>query len=129
MRGMRQRQHQSNKIFKQKLSKVMKRNLEVMQKSEHNIDKVWRERMVSLQQHYDNKIKALTQRLKQQQKKYCSEMKQLNHGLRVQLKNDTSYVVSIEENCDAVEDKNIKLKETITDLPQKLDSLKLSLAN
>ena len=32
MRGMRQRQHQSNKIFKQKLSKVMKRNLKVMQK-------------------------------------------------------------------------------------------------
>ena len=56
-------------------------------------------------------------------------MKQLNHNLRVQLKNDTSYVVSIEEKCDAVEDRNIKLKETITDLSQKFDSFKLSLVN
>ena len=56
-------------------------------------------------------------------------MKQLNHNLRVQLKKDTSYVVSVEEKCDAIEDENIKLKETVTDLSEQIDSLNLRLVN
>ena len=56
-------------------------------------------------------------------------MKQLNHDLRVQLKKDTSYVVSVEGNRDAIENENIKLKDTITDLSQLVDSLKLRLMN
>ena len=86
MRGMRQRQHLHNEIFKQKLSKVMKRNLEVMEKNEHDIESVWKQRMASLQHHHENEMKELMQRLSQQQKKHSSEMKEPMQRLSQQKK-------------------------------------------
>ena len=86
MRGMRQRQHLHNEIFKQKLSKVMKRNLEVMEKDENNIESVWKQRMASLQHHHENEMKELMQRLSQQQKKHSSEMKEPMQRLSQQKK-------------------------------------------
>ena len=86
MRGMRQREQQSNVHFKCKLSKVTQKHFALMKQNINDINDDWKEKIAKLQEYHEAQVKVLTEKLRQQQNKYNSEIKQLYHALRGQLK-------------------------------------------